>query len=105
MDAELAAAQLRVQELQAQRQLFTAARFAATAQASGVPVGSMVVGAQERHFESIMQSLLSQHLPTDIAPAQIPLVSGQSLRSAQEVPLGSAIESQLSQQRAMGWVI
>lgn len=61
MDYELAAAQLKVQELQVKRQMYTAARFAATAPANnGMQV---VTGGQDGHFESIMNTLQKPSFP------------------------------------------
>lgn len=54
MEYELAAAKLKVKELQAKRHLFNAAQYAATQKAN----------APESHFESIMQTLQQQQMPT-----------------------------------------
>jgi hypothetical protein len=76
MDYELAAAQLKVKELRAKRQMYTAAQLAAN------------LHGQESHFESIMQTLQKlpsrPNSPSDMVPLyhrpttpqQLPLAPG-----------------------------
>jgi len=81
MDYELAAAQLRLQELQAKRQLYGAAQFAPAS-----PVSPVV----QSHFDNIMQTL--QKLPSrPISPADVELP--QTIRPAMPPGLDLALDS------------
>lgn len=81
MDYELAAAQLKVQELQAKRQLYTAAQFAATANGLALP------GA-EGHFDSIMQNLRPSSRPA--SPAE--MVQAAMLQGRNGTPTPPGLE-------------
>jgi len=94
MEYELAAAQLKVQQLQVQRQMYTAARFAVTA-----PLSGHVVGAPDGHFESIMQTL--QGTPSRPATPCSPLTPTPPPPGLE----GIQGPADISQQRGTAWVI
>jgi len=87
MDYELVAAQLKVQELQAKRQLYSVAQLAASANATGVLAVSPVA---ESHFNSLMQT--PQKLPSrPMSPADA--ATPQPIRVATPQSLDTAVDS------------